>query len=315
MKVWDNVIIGAGFSGLILARRLQQEKYEVLVLDKSKSVGGRMATRRDGDAGFDHGAQHSSSAFLNYFASRPWTPWFQRGNKTQFAFKEGMNKAAKHLSQGIDLKLNHKVQAIHPSENYFRLEIENGESLFARRIYLTCPVPQSVELLKSSRIDYPLDLEKISYYKALVGLLRVSSSHPVFDEIKYKEPELYSIFSISNQRSKEVSQELAFTVVMNPEWSEKYFDQSEIEVLNLIEKSFASFLDHQFNLAEKDYQLIRSQLKKWRYSHPRNPLSVGHVSVGDGNIVVLGDGLSGGSLVQAAQSALSVPQKLFIRSH
>lgn len=43
-------IIGAGVSGLIVAN-------EVTIFDKSRGIGGRMATRRVDNYHFDHGAQ------------------------------------------------------------------------------------------------------------------------------------------------------------------------------------------------------------------------------------------------------------------
>ena len=50
------VVVGAGAAGLSAARQLG-DRYEVVVFDKARGVGGRMATRRLGDATFDHGAQ------------------------------------------------------------------------------------------------------------------------------------------------------------------------------------------------------------------------------------------------------------------
>ena len=51
------VVIGAGLAGLMAAQQLQNNGHEVVVLDKGKSPGGRLATRRIGDATLDHGAQ------------------------------------------------------------------------------------------------------------------------------------------------------------------------------------------------------------------------------------------------------------------
>ena len=49
-------IIGTGLSGLTLGRDLNSIA-EVTFFEKSKGVGGRLATRRVKDFSFDHGAQ------------------------------------------------------------------------------------------------------------------------------------------------------------------------------------------------------------------------------------------------------------------
>lgn len=309
MKVWDNVIVGAGFSGLVLAHRLKNAGHEVLLLDKAKSVGGRMATRRDGDAAFDHGAQFSSSDFKEFFQSGFWSSWFQSEHSVKYFSKAGMNKAAKELSSGLQVMCDHKVVQIN-NEGVLTLTIEGAESVFARRLYLTCPVPQSCELLLASQISYPKELEQISYAKALVGLFRVESSHKALNDFKYVEDEGRGIFSIANQKSKSVSEGLAFTVVMNSKFSENYFNAPDKEILFLIENCFESFLRTVLKLNENDYALVRSQVKKWRYSHPLTVHQELYCEIPGQPIVLLGDGFSGPSLIHAARSALAVPMNI-----
>jgi renalase len=38
--------VGAGLAGLICAQKLQRAGYQVAVLEKSRGLGGRLATRR-----------------------------------------------------------------------------------------------------------------------------------------------------------------------------------------------------------------------------------------------------------------------------
>ena len=306
MKIWDNVVVGAGFSGLILAQRLKKAGQEVLVLDKAKSVGGRLATRRDGDAAFDHGAQFSSSDFKELFKNEFWNSWFQSGQSVKYSYKAGMNKAAKELSADLQVICDHKVVQI-KNEGVLSLSIEGAESVLTRRLYLTCPVPQSRELLFASQISYPQELEEISYAKALVGLFRVESNIQALHDFKYAEDEGRGIFSIANQKSKSVSENLAFTVVMNSKFSENYFSLPDAEILFLIANCFESFLHTVLKLNEKDYTLVRSQVKKWRYSHPLNVYKDLYCQIPEKQIILLGDGFAGPSLINAARSAQAVP--------
>jgi len=50
------LVVGAGLSGVLAARGVAATA-EVTVVEKSRGVGGRLATRRLGPATFDHGAQ------------------------------------------------------------------------------------------------------------------------------------------------------------------------------------------------------------------------------------------------------------------
>lgn len=52
----DIVVIGAGMAGLVCAQQLSQAGYSVLVLDKSRGLGGRLATRRLHGTWADRGA-------------------------------------------------------------------------------------------------------------------------------------------------------------------------------------------------------------------------------------------------------------------
>ena len=67
----DFAIIGAGLSGCVVSEQLS-ERATVKILEKSKSPGGRMATRVSSQYEFDHGAQFftaRSVEFKNFLSS------------------------------------------------------------------------------------------------------------------------------------------------------------------------------------------------------------------------------------------------------
>jgi renalase len=51
-------IIGAGMAGVTCARTLRQAGHKVTIFEKSRGLGGRMATRSSAFGSFDHGAQY-----------------------------------------------------------------------------------------------------------------------------------------------------------------------------------------------------------------------------------------------------------------
>lgn len=51
-------IVGAGMAGIVCARTLQRAGHQVTVFEKSRGLGGRMATRDSAFGSFDHGAQY-----------------------------------------------------------------------------------------------------------------------------------------------------------------------------------------------------------------------------------------------------------------
>ena len=55
MRKVEIAIVGAGIAGLSCARKLQQAGHEVIIVDKSRGLGGRLATRRLAGTHADHG--------------------------------------------------------------------------------------------------------------------------------------------------------------------------------------------------------------------------------------------------------------------
>ena len=73
----DVVIVGAGMAGLTAAAWLEERGVATIVLDKGRAPGGRMATRRIGEASFDHGAQHFGARTAAF--RRQTERWIERG--------------------------------------------------------------------------------------------------------------------------------------------------------------------------------------------------------------------------------------------
>jgi renalase len=189
MQERDVIIVGAGLAGISLARQLLGQGRSVTLLEKSRGVGGRCATRRVEDARVDHGLpllHGRSPAFLDVVAGAggtltlapdwpfhvkgPGTPCQPQGHDSRsrrWAVVEGVSALPKHLARGLDLVLEARVASLALDGGQLKLTCESGDGYHARCVVLTCPVPQSLELLE------PLaQSEGFEELRGLVALLR-----------------------------------------------------------------------------------------------------------------------------------------------
>lgn len=166
----DVLVIGAGIAGLIAAGELQRAGRRVLVLDKGRGVGGRLASRRIDGATFDHGAQFITTRDPRFAAvleqgrqngaMEEWCRGFAGGADVHARWrgKPAMSAVAKHLAAGLDLLLETPVAALRPAGNQWSAETTTGRTFTADAVVLTPPVPQSLALLDAGGIILALEM-------------------------------------------------------------------------------------------------------------------------------------------------------------
>ncbi|PKO61808.1 MAG: amine oxidase [Betaproteobacteria bacterium HGW-Betaproteobacteria-18] len=67
-------VIGAGMAGITCARTLVQAGHQVTVFEKSRGLGGRMATRSSAFGSFDHGVQYFTARDPRFLQALETTP-------------------------------------------------------------------------------------------------------------------------------------------------------------------------------------------------------------------------------------------------
>ena len=166
-------IIGAGLSGLVLARRLG-DIAQVTIFEKSRGVGGRMATRYAGDYEFDHGAQFFTArtrAFreflqplVNDAVVANWAPKFEEldrhGTRDRRDWGEAyphyvgvprMNAVGKYLAEGLDIRTSTRIVGVRQDKSCWSL-IDSDERSHDgfEWLLLTAPAPQTAKLASAS---------------------------------------------------------------------------------------------------------------------------------------------------------------------
>ncbi len=167
-KHWDVIVIGAGMAGLSAAQSLQQAGKRVLVVDKSRGIGGRMATRRQAEAQWDHGAQYftaRSSEFrrqvATWLASKHLARWsapiyawdgstLQASSPQQrFVGTPTMNAPLHAMAAQLSIELSVTITALTPTADGWEV-CSDTQSWQAAQVILALPAPQAAALLPST---------------------------------------------------------------------------------------------------------------------------------------------------------------------
>lgn len=278
----DVLIVGAGMAGLTAARRLQEAGFGVLVLDKGRSVGGRLATRRIGPGRADHGAQFFSArspefkneidGWLDQDIVFLWSMGWSRGSlfentdsgHPRYAVQGGMNQLAKHLAKGLDVETNVRVTRIDIEEDRYRVTTSEGRTFESKILLLTPPVPQSLALLDAGNVRLSGQnreaLERIRYAPCIAGLFYFPGDL-LLPEPGAIQRQAHTISWIANNRQKGISPDAALlTLHANAQFSRRHYDDEDIEILRLMIKE----IDELIGSARP----IESQVKRWRFSNP-----------------------------------------------
>lgn len=173
--VHDTLIVGAGIAGLALARELMARGQTPVVLERANGVGGRCATRRVDGQPVDHGVtflhgrspafQKTVRAACDAAAITHW-PRHRDGDgvpcqpqafdplDVRVAPAGGVNVLAKHLAQGVDVRLGARVEsvALEPAlqdsvTRVWTVTLGGGDRLQARSLALALPAPSALALL------------------------------------------------------------------------------------------------------------------------------------------------------------------------
>ena len=282
------LILGAGASALTLGRMLKEARLSCLFIEKSRGLGGRIATRRFEDSFWNHGI---SEITLNDFPSTFPEPWRSFAPSSL----EPATQFAKHLADSLDILKGVKI--IHldydSASSCWKARSEEGQTFKARSFVSTAPLPQTCDLLQASGMYEALDpqktLSQVRYFKQLIFLTRatqVGAQLPIFKKICVS-------------KNNFISFQLDFSE------SEYLFEKEDAEIEAKIK----------VELEKNGWSFSHFEIKRWRYSQCENPMNEAFFeSPSPCLFYSAGDGFCGGGLKGAFQSALELSEALIKRA-
>jgi predicted NAD/FAD-dependent oxidoreductase len=305
----DILIIGAGMAGLTAASSLHESGQHVLVVDKSRGVGGRLASRRIAQATLDHGAQFITARDPRFAAAvETWQrlgvvdEWFRTSVDGSDAIvhwrgKPAMTAVAKYLAGGVNTILAKRVLSLRRDSRGWVAQLEGGKAVRAAAVLLTPPVPQSLALLEAGRYSLPAAtrtrLGRIAY-EPCVAVLAVLEDPSRIPAPGGFAPAEGPIAWIADNHTKGVSAVPAVTIHANSDFSMRHWKHDRDEVGSRLLEAAKLLLGG---------AVAEFQVHRWLYSRPTSGEECLCVTLSQAPPLILaGDALAGRRLEDAARS-------------
>jgi hypothetical protein len=183
------VVIGAGVAGLACARALAARGVASVVLERSRGVGGRCATRRIEGVAVDHGVAFLSAGAPEFgavlesaipvadrVAGWPATvlgpkmaclPGAYRAGRLRFGVRPGISAFPKWLATGLDVRLGTTVTALAAGDGAIEVATDTAGTLRARQVVVAGAITQSLRLVEPCVTGWPGAEEPLQRLRAV----------------------------------------------------------------------------------------------------------------------------------------------------
>ncbi|QDT09256.1 FAD-dependent oxidoreductase [Stieleria marina] len=326
-------VVGAGLSGLICARTLMDQGFDVTVFEKSGGMGGRMATRRvNANLSFDHGAQYFTARderFKRYV--RSWVqdeivqPWqgrivvLEQGNVKEekrgtdrFVATPTMNAIGKHLAAEIDVNIRTRVASLKQtakgsgkqSGKQWSLASDSGDDLgqFDAAV-VAVPAGQAAKLLSS--VPCLADQAEATKMSGCWAVMLATDTTSALDfDAAFVQHSPLSWIALNNTKPGRDGDQSAWTLHATAEWTEQHINASAAEVEELLVNEFWNAV------GLSPSKPVHAQAHLWRFALPQNPLPTSCLFDRDLQIGACGDWCGGPRVEGAFLSGMSMAGRI-----
>jgi renalase len=307
----DVLVIGAGMTGISCARQLHASGLDVVVLDKGRGIGGRMATRRADINGqtirFDHGAQYVTARDAGFQQalneiSDSAVLWADAGKPSAYAGVPGMSSIPKALAEGLTIHQSERVEKLELHGDYWLASTE-ANSWRAKRVVMTVPFPQVAPIIgedhplsaKLTGLEFAPCMTLMAGFKPQVKLDKATRLNAASD--------LSWIAYNSGKPGREDAVD-AWLAQASVDWSAARVNQDKAKT----EQEMQVLLCEALSLDPAD--MLHSAFHSWLYARIVNPLGVPYLADETQSLYLGGDWCLGARVESAWQSGTAIAQVL-----
>lgn len=293
-------IVGAGVSGLTCARHLADtQRFDVVVFEKSRGVGGRTATKRVEDFKFDIGlldipVNLQSSAHLKVVDFE--------GHSLPVPTAHAY---CKEISQNLNIQLQTTISKLEYTSGQWHLQnLEGAEIAPFDAIILTAPPAQTLNLLPETHPFRP-HIAKVEMNPCFS--LMITTKQKIKTEWSWKTSSASPLARITHQsqwpdRSSSVS---VFVAQTSADWARAHLE----DPLEQIQETLVSRFSNDTGIPTSYFSICK--LHRWRYATTQKPLNTPFLYDTEKNLGVCGDWLVGDNFWAAWASGSLLGQRIW----
>lgn len=321
MKLTDAstvAIIGAGLSGLACAQALRMAGVSVVVLEKSRGVGGRLATRRTQDGlTFDHGAQYftaNAPDFMTFVAAHeaagriaPWRVSTSPGSGTAswMVGTPSINAPLKAVADTLDIRLNTEITGISRVGSRWHLAgVPASCQAIFDAVVITAPAPQAKSLAREACPPLAEAIGQAELAPCWALMFAFPSSGSAQFEVWQARDEPVSWICRNSSKPGRDGPAETWVVHASDQWSQSQLELSPQEVLDALRPLVLE------RLGQEAGRACYEAAHRWRYARVIRPIGEACLQDTTGTLLAAGDWCLGPRVEYAYQSGLAAARAL-----
>jgi len=278
-------VIGAGIAGLACAQELARADAKVTVFERSRGLGGRLATRHHGAFAFDHGAQFITARSRHFVkfaevAARAGTlaHWRPRVREDERLFDApvedwlvgtpGMSALVRPLCRTVDVQTGVSVHELLQGQRGWELQTDSGrQSHVFGAVVVAVPAPQAMSLLGSHGRAFR-HLTDVRMAPCWSGMFAFERPIDAGGEVcRWTRGPLTWAACDSSKPGRHAGPQ-AWVVHASPQWSREHLEADALDAARLLLNAFAQAI------GQVVPRTMHLEAHRWRHAYVEQPLGL-----------------------------------------